>query len=265
MIKIKKIILLLLAFSSAFILASCAAKGLEKEINVVFEVDGEYISCGKVTQFDSIFTPELDEAYIPLGYKFLGWTPYELNEVKPTDPNLKDKYVPAGKMVHYSEVCDKALNSTVVLKALMFDKADIPVEYHYVVIAWYDKETTSGITAAKMDELLTALTNHLRSTGVSEDDIKSIVIRGYDGNVGASTGKIVDDDDVDIMLGWGSAENVTTTGVLKPEMLKETEAGYTIIYNGAAKSRTIHRLTDKPTAILVMEWLKSDECRALFN
>ncbi len=263
--KIAKRILFFALLIASFSLIGCAAKGLEKEINVVFEVDGEFIQAGKVTQFDSTFTPELPETYIPLGYKFLGWTPYDPNTLNPSDPNLKDKYIPAGKMVHYQEVANITENSTVVLSALMFDKSDIPVEYHYVVIAWYNKETTSGLTQEKMDTLLASLTNYLKGQGVSNEDIATIVIRGYDGNVGASTGKIVDDDDVDIMFGWGSAENVTTTGVLKPEMLKETEANYTINYNGTNKSRTIHRLTDKATAILVMEWLKSDECRNLFN
>lgn len=261
----KTLLLLLVAICSLPLLTSCAAKSLEKEITVVFEVDGEFITSGKVSQFDAIFTPELPESYVPSGYKFLGWTPYDPNKVDPADPSLKEKYVPSGKMVHYSDVCDKSMNSTVVLSALMFDKADIPVEYHYVVIAWYNKETTSGLNQDKMDALYASLTNYLKANGVSNEDIATIVIRGYDGNVGTSTGRIVDDDDVDIMFGWGSAENVTTTGVLKPEMIKETEANYSITYNGAVKSRTIHRLSDKPTAITVMEWLKSDECRALFN
>ena len=263
--KITKRLLLLALLILSFTFIGCAAKSLEKEINVVFEVDGEFIQSGKVTQFDSIFTPELPDSYIPSGYKFLGWTPNDPNKVNPADPLLKDKYIPAGKMVHYYDVNGKSTNSTVVLSALMFDKKDIPVEYHYVVIAWYNKETTSGITQEKMDTLLTHLTAYLKNQGVSDEDIKTIVVRGYDGNVGASTGKIVDDDDVDIMFGWGSAENVTTTGVLKPEMLKETEANYIVNYNGSNKSRTIHRLTDKATAIVVMEWLKSDECRALFS
>ena len=261
----KKILLLLVAFAMTISLYGCVAKSFEKEINVVFEVDGEYITSGKITQFDSIFTPELPESYIPLGYKFLGWTYLDPNEVSPTDPQLKNKYIPSGKMVHYKDVCDVVSNSTVKLSALMFDKNDIPVEYHYVVLAWYNKEATSGLNQERMNTLESSLKAYLKSQNVSDEDIATIVIRGYDGNVGASTGKIVDDDDVDIMFGWGSAENVTTTGVLKPEMLKETEANYTIMYNDTAKQRTIHRLSDKETAIIVYNWLKSEECRALFN
>lgn len=263
--RLSKILLLLVILPLIFTLSGCIAKSFEKEINVVFKVDGEYLETGKITQFDAIFTPDLPQSYIPNGYKFLGWTYLDPNKVSPTDPNLKDYYVPAGKMVHFADVKDHVTNSSVTLSALMFDKNDIPVEHHYVVIAWYNKEATSGLTQGKMDTLLASLQNYLKNQNVSDEEIKTIVIRGYDGNVGASTGKIVDDDDVDIMFGWGSVENVTTTGVLKPEMIKETEADYVVNYNGTNKNRTIHRLSDKETAILVMEWLKSDECRALFS
>ena len=261
----KKLFMLLATLSISISFLGCVAKSFEKEINVVFEVDGEFIQSGKITQFDGIFTPELPETYIPLGYKFLGWTYLDPNTVDPADPALKEKYIPAGKMVHYADVIGKEVNSTITLSALMIDKADIPVEYHYVVLAWYNKEATSGLTSDKMNTLLSSLKAYLKSQNVSDEDIASIVVRGYDGNVGASTGKIVDDDDVDIMFGWGSADNVTTTGVLKPEMIKETEANYTIMYNDTPKSRTIHRLSDKETALVVFEWLKSEECRNLFS
>ena len=63
------------------------------------------------------------------------------------------------------------------------------------------------------------------------------------------------------MLGWGSSSNVISTGGMKETMLKETVTPYAI---GTHASRTIHRLTDKETAIFVCEWLKSEECRAIF-
>ena len=63
------------------------------------------------------------------------------------------------------------------------------------------------------------------------------------------------------MLGWGSSSNVISTGGMKETMLKETVTPYAI---GTHAARTLHRLTDKQTAIFVFEWLQSDECRAIF-
>ena len=248
---------------SVFLLAtntSCFAKAFEEEINVVFMYEDEYIAHDTVTQFKNIKSPELSDAYIPDGYKFFGWTPYNPDTVKATDENFKDKYIGAGKMVHWSDVEEHKENSTVILRALMIDKEDIPKVYHYVVIAWYDKVATSGLDQAKMDIFTDTLLTHLRSTGVSEEDINSIVVRGYTGNVGTTCGQIMEDDDVDIMLGWGSKDNVTSTGGMDPNSILETVTGFKV----GEKNRTLHRLTDKETAISVFEWLQSEDCRALF-
>ena len=70
----------------------------------------------------------------------------------------------------------------------------------------------------------------------------------------------MEDEDVDIMLGWGSANNVIDTGGMPKTMLKETISEYKV----GEKNRTLHRLTDKETAMFVFEWLQSDECRAIF-
>lgn len=253
---------LLVCLTAIFVLftSSCVVKAWEDEINVVFMYEDEIIGYDTVTQFKNIKSPELSEAYIPEGYKFFGWTPYNPDSVKATDEDFKDKYIGAGKMVHWADVEEHKNNSTVVMKALMIDKAEIPVVYHYVVIAWYDKPATSGVDANLMATLETKLFAYLRANGVSEEDIATIVIRGYTGNVGTSCGQIMEDEDVDIMLGWGSASNVTTTGGMSPDMLKETISEYKV----GEKNRTLHRLTDKETAKFVFAWLQSDECRAIF-
>ena len=180
--------------------------------------------------------------------------------VKATDENFKDKYIGAGKMVHWADVEEHKENSTVILKALMIDKNEIPKVYHYVVIAWYDKVATSGLDQAKMDVFQDALFTHLRSINVTEEDLNSIVIRGYTGNVGTTCGQIMEDDDVDLMFGWSSIDNVTSTGGMDPKSLLETITEYKV----GEKNRTIHRLSDKETAITVLDWMKSDACRNLF-
>lgn len=257
---IKRFFVVLVAFFMLATNTSCFAKAFEEEINVVFMYEDEYISHDTVTQFKNIKSPELSDAYIPDGYKFFGWTPYNPDTVKATDENFKDKYIGAGKMVHWSDVEEHKENSTVILRALMIDKEEIPKVYHYVVIAWYDKVATSGLDQAKMDTFQEALFTHLRSINVSEEDLNSIVIRPYTGNVGTTCGQIMEDDDVDLMFGWSSIENVTSTGGMDPNDLLETITEYKV----GEKNRTIHRLTDKATAITVLDWMKSDPCRNLF-
>ena len=262
---ISVILAIILAASSALVLASCAlAKSLEESLNVVFMNEGEIVANDTVTQFKNVQTPEISEAYVPDGYKFYGWTPYALNEVDPAAKDFKKTFIGGGKMLHYMDVKGFENNRTVVLNALIIDKELVPKEYHYVVLAWYDKVATSGISGAQMATLEEKLTAYLRGEGVSEEDIATIVIRGYSGNVGPSCGQIMADDDVDIMLGWGSASNVIDTGGMKPEMLLET-VSYPVVYEGATKNRTIHRLSDTDTVNKVMAWLQSEDCTSIFN
>ena len=255
---------LLLLIGLMFSLTSCLAGAFEKEINVVFKYEDEFIDKGTVSQFKNYKTPGLTDAYIPEGYKFFGWTPLNPDEVFATDENFKEEYIGAEKMVHWAEVEKYAVNSTVVCQALLIDKEEIPKEYHYVVIAWYDKTSTSGLSADKMETFTNSLKTYLSAEGVTEEDLNTIIIRGYTGNVGPSCGSIMEDGDVDIMFGWGSIDNVVDVGGMKEGMLLET-VSFNVTYEGAAKSRTIHRLTESETVIKVMEWMKSDECRNLFN
>lgn len=256
----KKLFLVLVSLLTLFLVTSCAAKAVEKEINVVFMYEDEFISYETISQFKNAKTPTLPDSYIPEGYKFFGWTPLNPNTIKATDKDFENKYIGAGKMVHYADVSEYAKNETVVCQALMIDKADIPTVYHYTVIAWYNKPATSGVDETLMAKFETALLAYLRSNGVSEEDIATIVIRGYTGNVGTSCGQIMQDEDVDIMLGWGSRDNVTSTGGMKDEMLLETAS-----FPVGSKNRTIHRLTDKDSTKLIFAWLQTDECKNIFK
>ena len=258
---LKYFLIFIMTICTFTILSSCAAKALEKEINVVFMCDGEYIGSGTVTQFKNIKTPTLPDGYVPENYKFFGWTPRPLNSVKPTDENFKSEYIGDGKMVHYMDVKDYVDNFTVICQAVMFDINDIPKVYHYVAIAWYDKVATSGLNEDLMKTFTTKLNAYLSSEGVTQEDLDTIVIRGYTGQVGQSCGAIMSDGDIDIMLGWSSRSNVINTGGMKDEMLLETVDDFTV----GSHTRTIHRLSDSETVIKVMEWMKSAECRNIFK
>ena len=264
--KLRKLITLLLgtACSMAF-LSGCAAGFFEEEINVVFMNEGAIVDSGTITQFKNYKTPSIDEAYIPTDYKFLGWTTYALEELDFSDPvHFKSQYIGAGRMIHYMEAKPHAVNSAVTYNALMLHKDDIPKEYHYAVVAWYDKAGTSGITADNMVWVEEHLTSYLTKEGVSKTDIDSVVFRGYSGNVGPSTGQILYDGDVDIMFGWGSLSNITTTGSIPEESVKES-VPFSLIYNGETKNRYVHRISDNPGGLLVMNFFQSEEVTSYFN
>ena len=264
--KSKRLIKILLGIAcSVTFLSGCAARALENEINVVFLNEGQIVDKGVVTQFKNIKSPTLSSAYVPTDYRFLGWTCYSFNELDLSSAtNFKKQYIAGGRMVHYMEVAKFAKNQTVTCEALIMHKDDIPKDYHYAVVAWYDKAGTSGLNQAKIDGFATMLNNHLAAQGVSEEDIKSVVVRGYSGNVGPTTGQILFDDDVDIMLGWGSVSNITTTGSIPESMIRESKE-FPVTYNGEVKNRYIHRISDNAGGVQVFEYLQSEEVATYFN
>ena len=87
---IKRFFVVLISIFLLSIDTSCFAKAFEEEINVVFMYEDEFIGSDTVTQFKNIKSPELSDAYIPDGYKFFGWTPYDPDTVKATDENFKE-------------------------------------------------------------------------------------------------------------------------------------------------------------------------------
>ena len=264
--KKNKIILAILgATLSLGLLPGCAFKTLEEELNVVFMNEGQMVDSGTITQFKNIKSPTISDAYVPTDYRFLGWTCYQENQLDLQNAtHFKTQYIAGGRMVHYMDVKKFAVNKTVTCQALIMHKDDIPKDYHYVVLAWYDKAANSGLNQAKMDTYATMLKSYLTKEGVSEEDVKSVVVRGYSGNVGPTTGQILYDDDVDVMIGWGSANNITTTGSIPEEMIKQSES-YPIFYDGAVKNRYVHRLTDTEGSLKLMEYLMSEESKNYFN
>ena len=90
------------------------------------------------------------------------------------------------------------------------------------------------------------------------------MVRGYAGNVGPTTGQILYDDDVDLMLGWGSESNITTTGSIPVNMIRES-ISYQIAYNGEVKNRYIHRISDSVGGLKVLEYLQSEAAISFFN
>ena len=264
--KLRNIIVSLLGMTcSMAFLSGCAAGMFEEEIKVEFINDGELIDSGVVTQFKNHKSPVLDDAYVPTNYKFVGWTTLSLDQLDLSSAaNFKKQYLPGGSMVHYKDAKPYAVDGKTTYNAIVMHVDDIPVEYHYAVVAWYDKTSTSGINADQMDWVKNHLATYLTNQGVSADDVASVDIRGYSGDVGTSTGQINLDGDVDVMFGWGSVDNVTNTGSIDPNSIYETVA-LPVLYNGDVKNRTIHRISDDDAAKQVMGFLTSQEVLGYFN
>lgn len=245
--------------------SGCAAQMLEKNLNVVFMNEGEVVDSGVVNQYKNIKSPSIDAAYIPTDYRFLGWTCYSLNQLDYKDAtHFKTQYIGAGRMVHYMDVQKFAEGSTVILEALMLHKDEIPKDYHYAVVAWYDKTNTTAMTAAQVNECEQNVKTYLLSEGVSQEDVNTVVFRAYTGNVGPSTGQILYDDDVDIMLGWGDVNNITTTGSIPVESIYDSDT-FTAKNGDTTKTRYIYRISENAGGIKVMEYLKTDEAKAVFS
>ena len=71
----------------------------------------------------------------------------------------------------------------------------------------------------------------------------------------------MNDDDVDIMIGW--AANISTTGVI-PETAVLEDATFNVP-GVSTPTRHIQRLTDSEGCLKVMEYLKSDEVKNFFD
>ena len=246
---IKRLIVTLsFAFASILSIAGCSMlKGLEKSCDVEF-VGGTPFTTTHVTTFTNGYTPTVD--YVDPEYKFFGWT--ALDNVKYTDPNFVDEYVPANGIVRYNQIERYIVNGKVTMKPLFISRDELPV--YYLVVGWYSKTSTSGLSEDQINKWTVDLIEYLKTEcGATEKQIGLVDIRAYDGDVATMGGHINADGDVDIVIGVGNNIN-STAGV---EIIEKTGG---IMMGG--KSRYIARLTDRAVVNSVYSWLKTDEGHA---
>ncbi len=216
-------------------------KVFEKDVQVVLRNGEEYVGTYTVNIFNNAVVPEPTKA----GYKFAGWSPKE-DWTEGTDS--EDLLSENTGLIRYDDVKDYVAgeNQSVTLYA-----AYTAIPKRDLVIAWYNKETTSGINQATMDEFKTALFEFLTSKGYKPDTM-SIDIRGYEGDVGTSCGAIMKDGDVDIMVGWANSNNLTNTGGMTEGVDFLENIGNIKI---GSKERYIARKTDTELCNLVYDWI----------
>jgi hypothetical protein len=127
-----------------------------------------------------------------------------------------------------------------------------------LVIGWYAKSGTSGLTETIMNNFKTALEAYLTEQGFNLDNI-TITIKDYDGKVAEVQTAVLADNNVDIMLGMKA---FTLTDSEGKELIKETQDDVTM---GAQTGRRIHRVSDSALGNFVFEWLKSSAARDSFK
>lgn len=238
----KHLIAVLIALVACLVaLSGCAAvKGLERDVQVILENDGEYVGTYTVNQFNNAVVPEMEKDDL----MFMGWSVLENWTEEDGDYYLTEN----TGLIRYDDIKDFVVGDSL---SITLYAAYAPIPERDLVIAWYDKETTSGLNQSYMDAFQTQLYAYLTSQGYTPESM-DIVIRGYSGDVGTTCSEIMKDSDVDIMVGWSSTSNLTNTGgLVEGEDFIENNGGVTI----GAKERYAARLTDTQLCNLVYEWI----------
>ena len=234
---------LLVVLMCSVVLSACSAlEGLEKDIQVSLNVNGEIVGTYTVNSFNNAV---VDEPAAPSGKSFLGWSAHSDWESMDINEALLSKN---KTLLRYAEIKDFAKDGNVTLYAVF---GQIP--RHDVAIAWYNKEATSGLNQSIMDNFTTALKDFLQGKGYNVDEM-DIVVRAYDGNVGTSCGNIKADADIDIMVGWAARSNIEGTGGLIAG--KDFLQNYgNITLSGAPKARYSAKLYDSDLVNTVYQWI----------
>jgi len=226
-------------------LSGCSlVRGFEKDLQVVFEVDGKYYDSGTVNIFNNAV---VEEPAAPKGYYFRGWTNTAewTEEESVTVPVLENT-----GLVRYNDIKDmvQAGRESVTLYGVFSE-----IVRHDLKVAWYDKETTSGLNQVAMDGFKTKLYAYLTEEGKNPESL-DIIIQGYDGDVGTSCSAIMKHGDVDIMVGWAGTSNLTGTGGMPAEDILENVGKVKI----GSKDRYAARLSDTELTKLVYIWIQNE-------
>lgn len=237
---------LLVAVMCLLTLSACSVvAGLENDVNITLNVNGNALDGNYVVNtFNNAIVP-VPEA--PKGDVFLGWTADKDWQNK----DIADVALSQNKgLIRYDDVKDYAVDGKITLYAVFGVQPR-----HDIAVAWYDKEKTSGLNQGVMDEFLTALKAFLTTQGYTPDSM-DIVVRGYAGNVGPTCGAIMDDGDIDIMVGWAAASNIEGTGGMKRGVDFLQNYG-NIKLTGAGKARYTAKLSDSEVVNKVYQWILS--------
>ena len=136
----------------------------------------------------------------------------------------------------------------------------IPASDTRLVFAWYDN-SVSGLTQTIIDNFTAGLNTYLTAEGFNVHDL-TIRLRAYGDDVATSCGKIMNDGDVDIMLGWGGNINDPLKGnMVEGKDFIENIGGITM----GGKTRYITRITDTALVNKVFDWIEAGNAADLLE
>lgn len=223
------------------------------EINLTVTVHGDTDTV--TTLLDAETTIDFGTITVPENSLFMGFATEENSAEVKLNVAL-DAAITYSKVKTLINVGDTTLDLYPVFKEM-----DDVERTNYVVIAWYNKTTTSGLDSTIVKQVEDGLKAYLKTQNVSDDDISTVLFKDYDGTVAETTVEIMEDGNVDIMLGWGSLSNITETGKIPAALVVDTTTG---VRMGEKSSRTIHLLSSDEGVGLVYNYLKSEEGLKLF-
>ena len=219
------IAVLLVVIMCLAVLSGCSLMtGLEHDVQIILINDGNYVGTYTVNQFNNAIVPEVekpvgegndpqyyqdgspmyDEDGRAISYTFMGWSVLENWTLEDGDEYLTESPI----LIRYDDIKDFVEGEKL---SITLYAAYAEVEPSDLVIAWYNRETTSGLNQTYMDAFEANLYSYLESQGYDTASM-DIVIRSYSGDVGSSCSQIIRDGDVDIMVGWNTTSNITGTG-----------------------------------------------------
>lgn len=219
------------------VLALSGCGTMDSDVSVVFKLDDEIYHVSKINAFENELIPAFPEDAVPNDMKFMGWGFSE----EQTENLLSDQgFISIG----YIKATLGEVEKTVVMYPV-FSNDEVVI--HDLVVGWYNLPATSGMTDEIADSYEAELFEYLESSGNGGLDV---VVRPYEGNVSASCGLVLQDADVDILIGWGG--NLTSKGGITP--IERSSP----VKLGAVDDRYIDLISEKELAKTVFDWTVSN-------
>lgn len=247
--KILTAVLLVLVMCVSALAGCTLVKGLEKDVQIVVEVNGEYRGLYTVNAFNNAIVPlpEEKDNPDPKNLMFYGWTP----EADWQEKGAANVHLSANKsVVRYDDVKDFVGDSAKVTIYAVY--GEIPV--YDLVVAWYNKPATSGLDESVIGGFKDNLYAYLTSKSYTPAEME-IDIRSYAGNVGPTCEAIKNDNNVDIMLGWKDMTNLRDTGGMKPGVDFLYNYGNIWVKPDFKEGRYAAKLNEKDLTNLVYDWI----------